>query len=429
MTAGWAGRPLRLDEIVKSGLCIGCGLCQSVAGPERVVLVSTAEGRERPVARRPLDDATLRRINDVCPGVRVRGADRHRLATGTPVDGVWGPARRLVIAHAGDPEVRFRASSGGVLTALSEFLLAQGEVEFVVHVAALRARPLRSGRHVSVDRAGLLRAASSRYGPAAPLIDFLQIVARRRPFALVGKPCDISAVRSLARHEPGVDRYMRYALTMVCGGASELTKSTEVLAAFGVEESELTLLRYRGHGNPGATRVETAGGAVHELTYDEMWRDESTWRIQSRCKICPDAIGESADIVAADCWDGGGPQGEDAGFNAVLVRTGAGAALFDAAVAAGRLTLVRDITFRDMDRFQPHQVRKKRAVWARMSGIRATGGRAPSVRGLRIRRLALRTSPRLLLREAVQAGARMRAGRFVEAAPTVGAGETVAPAE
>ncbi|HWD74746.1 MAG TPA: Coenzyme F420 hydrogenase/dehydrogenase, beta subunit C-terminal domain, partial [Solirubrobacteraceae bacterium] len=226
-----------------------------------------------------------------------------------------------------------------------------------------------------------------------------------------------------------VDRYMRYALAMVCGGASELTKSTEVLAALGVEEPELTLLRYRGHGNPGATRVETAGGAVHELTYDEMWRDESTWRIQSRCKICPDAIGESADIVAADCWDGGGPHGEDAGFNAILVRTGAGAALFDAAVAAGRLTLVRDITFRDMDGFQPHQVRKKRAVWARMSGIRATGGRAPSVRGLRVRRLALLTSPRLLLREAVQAGARMRAGRFVEAASTVGAGETVAPAD
>jgi coenzyme F420 hydrogenase subunit beta len=82
-----------------------------------------------------------------------------------------------------------------------------------------------------------------------------------------------------------------------------------------------------------------------------------------------------------------------------------------------------------MDRFQPHQVRKKRAVWARMSGIRATGGRAPSVRGLRIRRLALRTSPRVLLREAVQAAARMRAGRFVEVAPTVGVGETVAPAD
>jgi coenzyme F420 hydrogenase subunit beta len=417
--------PLRLDQIVKSGLCIGCGLCQSVAGPERVVLVSTGEGRERPVARIPLDQATLRRINDVCPGVRVRGADRRRLAPGTDVDEIWGPARRLVIAHASDPEVRFRAASGGVLTALSEFLLAQGEVEFVVHVAALRSRPLRSGRHVSVDRTGLLRAAGSRYGPAAPLIDFHEILARRRPFALVGKPCDVSAVRNLARREPSVDRYMRYALAMVCGGASELTKSTEVLAALGVQEDELTLLRYRGHGSPGATRVQTAGGAVHELTYNEMWRDESTWRIQSRCKICPDAIGESADIVAADCWDGGSPAGEDDGFNAVLVRTGAGAALFEAAVAAGRLTLVRDITFRDMDRFQPHQVRKKRAVWARISGIRATGGRTPSVRGLRIRRLAVRTSPRLLFHEASEAAGRMRAGRFGEAAPPA-AGEVVA---
>lgn len=131
---------------------------------------------------------------------------------------------------------------------------------------------------------------------------------------------------------------------------------------------------------------EPLGGSAGSTHLHRIWRDESTWRIQSRCKVCPEAIGESADIVAADCWDGGGPSGEDDGVNAVLVRTRAGAALFDAAVAAGSLTVLRDITFRDTDRFQPDQVRHKRAVWARMCGIRATRGRAPSVRDLRVRR-------------------------------------------
>ena len=44
-----------------------------------------------------------------------------------------------------------------------------------------------------------------------------------------------------------------------------------------------------------------------------MWEDEATWRLQSRCKICPDAIGEAADIVVGDTWPDATPVGEDAG--------------------------------------------------------------------------------------------------------------------
>ncbi len=56
---------------MQAGLCIGCGLCQSLAGPDRVAMIETTEGRERPVALAELDRATLELINDVCPGVRV----------------------------------------------------------------------------------------------------------------------------------------------------------------------------------------------------------------------------------------------------------------------------------------------------------------------------------------------------------------------
>ena len=63
--------PLTLDEIVENGLCIGCGLCRSIAAPDRVDLVMTPEGRERPVARQPLSDDVMSRINAVCPGTRI----------------------------------------------------------------------------------------------------------------------------------------------------------------------------------------------------------------------------------------------------------------------------------------------------------------------------------------------------------------------
>jgi coenzyme F420 hydrogenase subunit beta len=424
---------LSLGEIVEGGLCIGCGLCQSLAGADKIQIVLTPDGRERPVARQPLDEPTLERINAICPGTRVEGAACAENAAHAEVaarvagatiesaspqamqDVVWGAAQHLAIGYAGDPEVRYRASTGGILTALGQFLLASGRAKFILHVAASGKEPMRTERALSFDAASVLEGAGSRYGPAAPLIDFTSLLDRGEPFALIAKPCDIAAVRNLARIDPRVDRYLRYALTFVCGGASDLTKSEEVVSEFGVRVDELSLFRYRGNGCPGPTRLETKDGRNFELSYQQMWADEATWRIQPRCKICPDAIGESADLAASDIWPGGGPTGEDEGFNGIIVRTARGLELYEAARAAGAIVVEpRNLSFRDFDGFQPHQVRKKRAVWARLAGMRAAGRPVPETQGLRLAECARLNSVAENLAEARGARRRAKQGRLGE---------------
>jgi len=406
---------LTVEQIVAAGLCIGCGLCRAIAGPDRLEIAMTREGRERPFVRTPLDAATLERINAVCPGMHVDGADVGTQSRDVETDLIWGPAEHLAIGYASDPDVRYRGSTGGVLTALGRYLLESGRAKFILHVAASKTAPMRTERRLSFDAASVLDAAGSRYGPAAPLIDFTSILDRAEPFALIAKPCDVSAVRNLAKLDPRVDRYMQYALTLVCGGASELTKSQEILHEFGIDERELSLFRYRGFGNPGPTRLETKDGRAFELTYQQMWADESTWRIQSRCKICPDAMGEGADLVVSDVWPGGGPTGEDEGFNGIIVRTRRGLELYDAALAAGAIVeSPRRVGFRDFDEFQPHQVRKKRAVWARLAGRRAAGQPVPDTHGLRLTDCARRNSVKENLAEARGARRRSSSGRLRE---------------
>ena len=65
-----------LSNIVTSGLCIGCGLCESVAGSERVRVAMTPEGVERPVVQIPLPMATEQTVRTVCPGVQMHGFAR-----------------------------------------------------------------------------------------------------------------------------------------------------------------------------------------------------------------------------------------------------------------------------------------------------------------------------------------------------------------
>ncbi|WP_425406269.1 Coenzyme F420 hydrogenase/dehydrogenase, beta subunit C-terminal domain [Hwanghaeella sp.] len=375
---------ITLAEIVESGLCIGCGLCQSIAGEDAVEIVMTPEGRLRPLEKAPVDPASLALINKVCPGLVVTGPDPDELAEGHAFDEMWGPLRQTVLGHAGDPVIRFQAAAGGGLTGLASFLLESGRVERVLHVTADPDQPMRSRATISTTPEQVLRASGSRYGPTAPLVEFLSLLEDGKPFAFVGKPCDVDAIRALEMEDPRVASLCRYKLSLVCGGASELGKSQDLLAGLGVEEPEVTLFRYRGYGNPGKTRIEVRDGRAWEFSYQEMWEDEGTWRLQFRCKICPDPIGELTDIAVLDCWPGGGPTGEDAGFNAFITRTAAGDELFQAAVAAGAIVVDGPVSARMLDDYQPHQVRKKRALAWRLQGMREAGVLTPAFERLRL---------------------------------------------
>ncbi|RTL99993.1 MAG: coenzyme F420 hydrogenase [Hyphomicrobiales bacterium] len=410
-TAPLAVDPLTLGEIVENGLCIGCGLCRSIAGPGGVEMVMTPEGRERPVVLRALDKPTLEKINAVCPGTRIAGPPADGAAL---TDTVWGPVERLVLGSAADTTVRFVGSGGGTLTALGQFLLNSGRVKFVLHVAASRSMPMRTERKLSFDAASVLEGAGSRYGPAATLVDFNAILDRGEPFALIAKPCDITAVRNLARIDPRVDEHMRYALAFVCGGASDLTKSEQVLQRFGLSEDELALFRYRGHGNPGLNRIESRDGRAFEISYRQLWEDEDKWMIQPRCKICPDAIGQVADIAVSDAWLNGGPAVEDEPLNGIIVRTKRGLELFDAAVEAGVLRIKRESGIAEISELQSHQVRKRRAVWARLTGMGIAGKPVPFVTDLALRDCALQNSLAENLAEGRGARDRARRGRLGE---------------
>jgi coenzyme F420 hydrogenase subunit beta len=374
--------PLAIEAIVEAGLCIGCGLCRSIA-PGAITMEMSPEGALLPVARQPLTIDKLDAVNQTCPGIRVDGRSETD-TTAVRQDTIWGPAIRMAQGYATDPEVRFRCSAGGATSALGIHLLESREVDFILHVRASRAQPMRSEAHLSTTRAEVMEGAGSRYGPAAPLVGLLQLLDRGRPFAVIGKPCDISAVQNLARRDPRVDGLIRYRIAIVCGGASAFGLSLDLIERFGLRESEVSLLRYRGYGNPGRTRVETSDGRAFEVTYNDLWAEEEKWRIFFRCKICADAIGESADIAISDVWPGGGPSGEDAGFNGLIARTERGAGLLDRAFEAGALTRVGDMDFRDFDVVQPHQIRKKQAIIARLAALSDMGFPVPDYRDLRL---------------------------------------------
>jgi coenzyme F420 hydrogenase subunit beta len=399
-------------EVVTSGLCIGCGLCEA-ATRGRVQMKVTDYGSLRPTPADRFSADEEARILSACPGIAVE----TRADSASLNDVVWGAYRTMCFAWAGDPDLRFRGATGGVLTALGCHLLRMDRARFVLHVGPDRERPMRNRWVLSETPQEVERNTGSRYGPVAPLAGLLQALDREEPFAIIAKPCDLGAVHRFSSADARIDRLCVARLAMVCGGQSRLGKSLELLSEFGVTEQEVSALRYRVYGNPGRTRVETVDGMAFEKDYLDLWQNEAGWQIETRCTFCPDALGEASDIAAADVWPGGNPVGEDAGFNGVIVRSKEGEALLASAVAAGDLILGDTITPRQFDHFQPHQLRKKQSLAARFSGLAEAGLPVIAAPGLRLRELAETGDVQYRREEAVGTSRRAREGRFAEPLP------------
>lgn len=411
----------RLYKIVTDGLCIGCGLCEDIAGASAIQIVETEQHSLRPLASDALTNEAVDEIYRCCPGTHVIGADPAAFEEGTKLDNVWGPWRRATCAHAADPATRFEGATGGVLTALGEFLLESNRVAFIYHVKASETEPTFGQRHISTSKADVQAAAGSRYGPTAMLAGFTKALERNEPFAFIGKSCDISAAKLLGRKDARVGSLVKYWLTPVCGGYLPPEGMEEFLSARDYRREELTAFRYRGRGCPGPTSVATATRS-EDYTYMDLWGDgKNGWHLPWRCKICPDGIGEAADIAASDTWIGGSPNAADSktdlGTNAIVIRTKAGQELYEAAVAAGALTENWDITPDMMSVFQTHQMQKKYNVWARFQGLGDAGSIVPETEWLRLEDLANEMPEAFIEGQRVATRDRVRANRNKEPVP------------
>jgi coenzyme F420 hydrogenase subunit beta len=416
---------LPLETIVGQGLCIGCGLCKSLAGPGNIQMVMNLEGGERPVVTGTVDEPTLKLINAVCPGIHVEGyvhEDWVEAAEDAPqIHPIWGPTRFMGTGHASDPWVRHHASSGGALSALALYLLSSKRVDFILHVAASKTSPLRTVDHLSCDAAQVIEGSGSRYGPAAPLADFKAVLDRGQPFAFIGKACDISAIRNYAKFDPRVDQLLKYTANFFCGGVSEFGKTMDYVRKVGLLEEHVAHLRYRGDGCPGQMVMKSHDGREFAFSYNEMWEDEARWQLMFRCKICPDSIGDLADITVADVWPGGKPITDEIGFNGFIARTARGQALMEAMIRDDAITITEPLDYAGLELAQGSHMYKKQSITSRLAAMGDEGFVMPRFGALRLDQAAA------MLTEAERQDnydgmvARIRKGDNVEPVPVAAA--------
>ena len=378
----------QINSVVRNGNCTGCGACCLL--DTGLTMELNKNGYYRPVRVAPPAMGALEAEFDrICPGVEVRsqhpdGAVRHSLLGSS--FGNWQ-------AWATNDDIRTQGSSGGIITAIVSWLLESDQITEVVAANKDLDEPRRTVPVTLRTSRGALDAAGSRY---APVSNAVKAVLGKPDVAFIGKPCEVSAVRALAQ-ETG--KAAPLLISFFCAGTpSQWATDSLVERLSGVDT--VADVWYRGHGWPGEFTVIGIDGTKATESYDHSWGKELGPTVQWRCKICPDAIGESADIVAADYWEtdeNGYPSFvEREGVSALIARTTRGLNVINKAFAQQAV----DGASLDLDELaavQPAQTERRETILARAAGALLAGRRVPRFQGFGFWRMT-RGGTRKLLR-------------------------------
>lgn len=369
----------QVERVLANDNCTGCGVCTLIS--PRITIELNDEGFNRPiVADTDLyeqDQADAATFAKVCPGVNLR-APVHSGSRAHPVFGRYVEAWQ---GWAADPEIRHAGSSGGVLTALADWLVSTGRVPAVAGSGMSCTDPTRTVPIRITSRDEALAAAGSRYAPVA---NGLPVPTDA---AFIGKPCEVSGRFQLAAEEGQSNAQSPILLSFFCAGTPSQHATDELARALGVDPIDVAGLRYRGNGWPGQFEVRAIDGRVRAMSYEASWGETLGRRLQTRCKLCVDGTGEHADISVGDYWTTdakGFPLFADAAGNSVVIaRTRRGAELLAAAMDHGVIHL-QTVRLDEVAAVQPLQTQRRLTLAGRLVGRQLSGHRVPRFRGYKL---------------------------------------------
>lgn len=380
-----------VSDIDRRSLCIGCGLCISLA-KDSSVMTEGSDGFLHPKVERN-DKPFMDIVMQTCPGLQVTSS----AAISNKLERIWGPVAESRLGYACDKEIRFRGSSGGGISALLLYMLEKKFINAIVQTGVSKKNPLRSETFISRTREDIIHCSSSRYCPSSPLSRISEALSEPdAKIAFVGRPCDVTALRKYLNLYPELKSKVILLISFFCASTPSYNATDILLKEIEIDRNNIAEFWYRGRGWPGAATGVTKTGDSRSLSYMESWGKILSNHAHFRCKVCPDGVGCSADISFADAWEieNGNPVfHEKEGRNAILVRTVKGLEYLNKAVSDQYIN-TSDFNLNELSIMQPSQAEKRTVVGARLLALRFCGEKYPRCFGLPVFRNLLYSNPR-----------------------------------
>lgn len=381
-----AGATDLVRDVVRGGVCIGCGACAAFDPGLRVRFtrggVYEAQRWTAKTSRLYAEQA-LR----VCPFSGV-GDDEDEIAVErfgrSRRHAVLGRYRSISAGYALEGSYRFAGSSGGLTSWFLCELLRRGMIDGVVHVGPSGSSPPGGPLfeyRVSLDEGEIASGARSHYYPASIAGVLEQLRSLDGRYAFTGLPCFVKAIRGAIREDERLRSRIPYTIGIVCGHLKSARWSELLAWQSGVDPGSLAGVRFREPPLPGtdakAYRFAFARADGTSVTENVRTLVGSDWAHRmlacEACECCDDVVAETADVTFGDAWLGR-YRADSRGTNLVIARNREIDRLLKRAAGEGRVHL-EPLRARDAVRSQMGAFRDRREALAYRLALRKSQDR------------------------------------------------------
>lgn len=292
-----------IGEVVKGGLCTGCGTCVGTCPMDAIEMVIE---HKKGIYIPQLDEEKCNQCGlcfEVCPGHAVDFKQLNLEIFGKePNDILIGNYLNCYIGHATDYNIRYNSSSGGLVTALLIYALEEQMIDGALVTRMKRDRPLEPEPFIARTKDEIIEAAKSKYCPVPANIALKEILKAKEGerFAVVGLPCHIHGIRKAGTANKRLKEKIALHLGLFCNHVPNFWGTKLLLRKLRVNDGDIVKLDYRGGGRPGYMKISKRDG---EILLPDYWGFVGSYFFfPSRCLMCDDATNELADISFGDAW-------------------------------------------------------------------------------------------------------------------------------
>lgn len=350
-----------------SEYCTGCGLCENAEN----VRFTNHYGFPFPAE---LTEKQVVFCEKVCP---VNGINYNRRTDNK----LWGPECGVYKGWSLDDEIRYKAASGGIITALSCFLVESRECDGIIQIGVSKSNACELQLYVNTDRNKIIECSSSRYITGITYRKLFQLIDYNKKYAVIGKPCDIEALINYMDRNIELRKCIKYTVTFFCAGAPSRNATINLSKELGIQENEIRSVRYRGNGWPGKATIVSKRGFQNSMEYIESWNKILGRDIRKMCKFCVNGTGMFADISCGDLWNLDEKHNptfsEDKGQNIVFARSSAGQKLLKRAQEKGYIYLENYTEMEKLKYVQPNHFNMQTTMIGKIVGLKIGGCMVP----------------------------------------------------
>lgn len=242
------------------------------------------------------------------------------------------------LGYSKNPDDRFRASSGGVGTALMRHLLSLPEYGTGITFVFDKEQCMYVPKLIFSEKD--INVCGSVYQDI-DLVKFVKdnIKNIKSGIVLSCAPCQIVPIRSLLKRS-GINNFI---ISYACSGQTTIEGTWCYYKFLGVDKEDVVNMQYRGNGWPSGIQIWLKNGnVVKKDNWTEPWNSihQSNLFKPKRCLFCKLDMGKQADINLADPWLEQYKKNEKVGATLCIVCSKYGKQVFESMVFSGEIDAI-----------------------------------------------------------------------------------------